>query len=86
MKISVLTDKSGTILAAQYSTPSAEHSGPSATRFRPEAGQRVHEVDLPAELAPHILAGTLGSEIFKYRATAHGRKVRLAKAEKTSGR
>ena len=83
MKLSVLTDQSGKILAAQYeASPTLPLPPPSrrnTTKIRPSAGQSLHEVEIPAELQQHVLENTLATEIFKYRAERHGEVIRLVK-------
>lgn len=84
MKLHVLTDQSGDILAAHYTAafPPARRSrtsGSSMTRIKPSEGESVHEVELPAELHQHILENTFSTEIFKYKVERHGEVMRLTR-------
>jgi hypothetical protein len=51
MKLSVLIDQSGKILATQYTSlttlPLAPSSRRSTNKIRPSVGQSLHEIELP---------------------------------------
>jgi hypothetical protein len=84
MKLYVLADQSGEILATHYTAASpppgpARPSANSSSRIEPSEGQSLHEVELPAELERHVLENTFVAEIFKYRLERHGEVMRLVK-------
>jgi hypothetical protein len=85
MKLTILTDDSGKILGASYIPPSAVAPRASAgsvgtIRIKAARTQRLHEVDLPAELSSHVLEGTLAREIFKFRVHVQGKTAKLVKS------
>jgi hypothetical protein len=83
MKLSVLIDQSGKILATQYTSlttlPPVPSSHRSTNKIRPSVGQSLHEIELPTELEQHVLENTFAREIFKYRAERQGEVIRLIK-------
>ncbi|MGX9135762.1 hypothetical protein ACWV26_15580 [Rummeliibacillus sp. JY-2-4R] len=82
MKISVLADHTGKILATQYNSitsPTLPLPPPSKTRIKPYEGQLLHEVELALELQQHILQNTFATEIFKYRVEQNGEITKLVK-------
>ena len=83
MKISVLTDESGRILATQYDAalvPLPPQSlSRSTTLIKPSEGQSLHEVEVPEELEAHVLQRTLATEIPKYSVQIDGKRRKLVK-------
>lgn len=80
MKLSVLTDQTGRILASKYAaSPSLPLPPPAITDILPSEGESLHEVEIPLELQQHILQDTLATEIFKYRVESQGEMTRLVK-------
>ncbi|MEK4070035.1 hypothetical protein [Peribacillus sp. FSL R5-0717] len=80
MKLSVLIDQNGEILAAKYSaSPTLPLPPPVITEIVPSEGESLHEVEIPLELQQHILQDTLATEIFKYRVEDQGEMTRLVK-------
>jgi hypothetical protein len=49
------------------------------TLIKPSPEQNVHEIEIPAELYPHILESTIGREIFNYRIEGIGQEAKLVK-------
>jgi hypothetical protein len=85
MKITVLIDDSGKVLGASYIPPStiarpASANSSAAIRIKAARAQRLHEVDLPAELSSHVLEGTLPKEIFKFHVEVQGKTAKLVKS------
>lgn len=79
MKITLLTDSSGKIIGAKYRPGGPNERGDIATQMNPSPDQRVHEIDIPAELTTHVLEGTLVNEIFKYKVQGAGKRAKLVK-------
>jgi hypothetical protein len=82
MKINILTDASGLILATHYRFPIApvtSSSASSTSRIRPAAGQSLHEVDLPPELESSVLRRTLAKDLGAWKIQHEGKSARLAK-------
>jgi hypothetical protein len=82
MKLNLLTDESGRIVAAHLSTPTLPlppPSRPSSTLIKPSKGQSLHEVEVPAELEQHVLRNTLSKEFSKWKVERHGKAAKLVK-------
>jgi hypothetical protein len=79
MKLTVLTDQAGKVLATQYTPGLVGTGSPGRTKIQASTGQQVHEVDIPAELQQHLLENTLAQEISKYRVERHGKTAKLVK-------
>jgi hypothetical protein len=79
MKITLLTNLTGAIVGARYRPNTSHESGHIATQIKPSPDQRIHEIDIPAELSLHILEGTLDLEIFKYKVEGVGQRAKLVK-------
>lgn len=81
MKLNILAENSGRILAISYipstSCPLPQSALKCRTEIVPSEGQSIHEVDLPDELHHHVLKNTLAQEIFKYRVESRAEKSRL---------
>jgi hypothetical protein len=86
MKITLLTNLSGEIVGARYRAGAPGESSPIATQINTSPEQRVHEIDIPAELHSHVLEGTLVSEIFKYRVEGVGKRAKLVRASANKAR
>jgi hypothetical protein len=79
MKITLLTNLSGEIICAKYRVSTPHKTSDITSQITPSPEQELHEIDIPAELYPHILEGTLDSEIFNYRVEGAGEQARLVK-------
>ncbi|WP_028775849.1 hypothetical protein [Shimazuella kribbensis] len=81
MRLNVLADQAGIILAAQYTVSPSRLplSSLSISEVVPSEGQSLYEVEVPSELQQHILQNTLATEIFKYRVESQGEGTRLIK-------
>jgi hypothetical protein len=78
MKISVVADPSGMVVAAVV--PSLEPApGRPFFSIQPKASEThtVHQIDLPEELFAHLGKETLMPELFKYRIDKKGRAARV---------
>jgi hypothetical protein len=80
MKITLLTNLSGKIICARYRASTPHEASFIGTQINPAPEQRVHEIDIPAELSQHILEGTLDREIFKYKVEGAGQRAKLVRA------
>ena len=80
MKISVLANKSGKVVAALIPplTPSLRPAG--SIQLKASAEHSLHEVDLPEELFEHLGKKTLATAVLKYRAERQGKRVTLKRA------
>ncbi|MEB9844522.1 hypothetical protein [Bacillus cereus] len=69
MKLSVLTEQNGMILALQYVVPATSPLPPTRciSKIVPSEDQLLHEVEVPSKLKQHILQNTLATEIIKYK-------------------
>jgi hypothetical protein len=78
MKISVVADESGTVVAAVIPPLEPVHGRPFCL-IQPRASEThtVHQPDLPEELFAHLGKETLMSELFKYRVEKKGKHVAL---------
>ena len=78
MKISILADESGMVVAAVI-PPLGSVEGRPFCSIQPKAAenQTVHQSDLPEELFAHLGKETLFSELFKYRVEKKGKQVSL---------
>jgi hypothetical protein len=91
VKLNVLTNQSGEILAAHYtvttplSLPSRPGGSSSTSRIEPSEGESLHEVELPAELQRHIFENTFATEMLKYRLERDGELMRLVKSRDGDG-
>jgi|GEM_PF-3760249 len=79
MKITLLTNLTGTIIGARYRAGTSHESSHITTQIKPSPEQRVHEIDIPAELCQHVLEGTLDQEIFNYKVEGVGQRAKLVK-------
>ncbi|MGE7875527.1 hypothetical protein [Streptomyces venezuelae] len=79
MKLSVLTDQTGRIIATQYIDSPILPQQQSISKIMPSEGQLLHEVELPSELQQHILQNTFATEIFSYKVEDHGEITKLVK-------
>lgn len=80
MKINVLVDPAGRVLATHYRSPMSlnrSSSGPSVSEIRPAPGQSLHTIDLPTELESHIINRTFAQEVrhWKLHQDTHGKKL-----------
>jgi hypothetical protein len=83
MKLRLLADESGRIVAAHFSSPTIPlppPSSPTSTRISPSKGQSLQEVEVPAELEPHVLQNTFPKEISKWKVERHGKTAKLVRA------
>jgi hypothetical protein len=79
MKITLLTTLAGEIICAKYRLSPPHENSNITTQVTPSPEQKLHEIDIPAELCQHILEGTLDSEIFKYRVEGVDEQAKLVK-------
>jgi hypothetical protein len=82
MKINILTDVSGRILATHYrsTVPAVTSSAaPTTSRIKPLAGQSVHEVELPLELEASLIKSSLGKDLTSWKIHHEGKAARLVK-------
>jgi hypothetical protein len=82
MKINILTDVSGKIIAAQHRSmiaPRLSSSGSSISGIRPAPGQALHEVELPVELESSLLKNTFARDLGAWKIQHEGKSARLAK-------
>lgn len=82
MKINILTDASGRILATHHRStisPVTSSSAPSMSRIKPSAGQSLHEVELPLELEASVLRSSLGRDLVSWKVHHEGKVARLVK-------
>ena len=84
MKINVLVDESGKIIAAHNNALLTAlipiSSERSVTRIKLSPDQSLYEVEIPIELQKHILENTLASEIFQYTIKSYNGVMKLVKA------
>jgi hypothetical protein len=78
MKISVVADESGMVVAAVIPPIEPAHGRPFCL-IQPKASgtHTVHQPDLPEELFAHLGKETLIPELFKYRVEKKGKHVDL---------
>ena len=82
MKINVLTDASGRIIATHYRIAAHSAASPSAatvSRIEPQANQSLHEIELPVELESSILKNTLGRGLASWKVQHEGKTPKLVK-------
>jgi hypothetical protein len=79
MKISIISDPSGKIVAASFSPANATlPAGQHATdQIRTPRGHRVHEVSVPLELAGEFLSGNLAQALSNCTLEIKGKKAKL---------
>ena len=75
MKISVVADESGTVIAAVIPPLEPVHGRPFFS-IQPQASKshKVHEADLPEELFEHLGKDTLIPKLFQYRVEKKGKR------------
>ena len=82
MKINVLTDASGRIIATHYRIAVQSAASPSAatvSRIEPQANQSLHEIELPVELESSILKNTFGRGLASWKVQHEGKAPKLVK-------
>ncbi|EOO24769.1 hypothetical protein IIU_06614 [Bacillus cereus VD133] len=79
MKLSVLTDQTGRIIATQYVDSPIMPQQQFISKIMSSEGQLLHEVEIPLELQQHILQNTFATEIFKYKVEDHDKITKLVK-------
>ncbi|EJR51655.1 hypothetical protein IIO_06308 [Bacillus cereus VD115] len=79
MKLSVLTDQTGRIIATQYVDSPIMPQQQFISKIMSSEGQLLHEVEIPSELQQHILQNTFATEIFKYKVEDHDKITKLVK-------
>jgi hypothetical protein len=82
MKMNILIDQSGRIIAAHYRSQHMQmfHTPDHNTsRIRPSTGQSLHEIEIPPELEQHVMKNTFANEIFKYMVERQGEVIKLVK-------
>ncbi len=80
MKITVIADQSGKIVAAKYSLEPVGFRRATQTMMVAAAGQTVHEVDVPAELLQHLGTDAFAKELLSHRIEVKGGRTRLVRA------
>ena len=79
MKISIISDPSGKIVAASFPLANAPlPAGQHATdEIRIPRGHRLHEVSVPPEIASEFLSGSLAQALSKCTLEIKGKKATL---------
>lgn len=79
MKISIISDPSGKIVAASFSPANAPlpASHYAADQIKIPRGHRAHEVAVPPELASEFLSGDLARALSKCSLEIKGKKATL---------
>jgi hypothetical protein len=80
VKISVISDSAGKIVAASYSIPNAMQPAGNkgaADKVAVPAGHRVHEVTLPPDLANEVLSGNFARAMSHCTLEIKGKKATL---------
>jgi hypothetical protein len=77
MKISVVADESGMVVAAVIPPIEPAHGPFCLIQPKASGTHTVHQPDLPEELFAHLGKETLIPELFKYRVEKKGKHVAL---------
>ena len=81
MKISVIVNGKGKIVAALIPTPARQAVGPyAADNLKLPDGHQMHQVSAPPELADAFLDGTFSEEFKHFEFLHEGRKAILKRA------
>jgi hypothetical protein len=81
MKVTVVADADGTVVAAAYTAPDMRDDAGQGSAIAPGPGQSTHEVDAPEELVDAIRQDRFAEAVFRFSLAKEGDAATLVRRQ-----